>query len=52
MPETKIGSAIAGVDKHTDYSVDTQQTDGAFDYLYHLSRLTLELLTQPFLQGS
>ncbi len=31
MPETKIGSAIAGVDKHTDYSVDTQQTDGIFD---------------------
>jgi len=28
MPETKITSAIAGVDKHTDFSVDTQITDG------------------------
>jgi len=27
MSETKIGSALAGIDSHTDYSVDTQSLD-------------------------
>ena len=31
MPETDIGSAIASVDAHTDYSVSSQDTDAAGD---------------------